>query len=141
MPLIPTTPEPNMPSTPQPQTTLTGNWDQQFFDQAFVSDPLGFEGAGTVDFLYNAGAVNNMFASPAYPSSSYSPSLSYSSEGSIDGSLDNSHLDPKLTEYDDLFNPHIPFNGGNDLCLTPPRFDFSTLLPLQSLKQAATNSH
>lgn len=70
-----------------------------------------------------------MFASPAYPpSSNYSPAMSFSSESSIDG-LENVHIDPKLTnDYDDLFNSHIPFNGGSDLCLTPPQFDFSTYL-------------
>lgn len=113
-----------MPSTPQPQ--MTGNWDQQFFDQAFMSEIQGFEGA-TMDFLYNAGAAG-MFASPAYPASNYSPSLSYSSGGSIDDTLENIHIDPKLTEYDDLFNTNISFNGGNDLCLTPPRFDYSMCL-------------
>ena len=100
-----------------------GNWDQQFFDQAFMSDMPSFEG-GTVDFLYSAGEAG-MFASPAYPSSNYSPAMTFSSEGSIDG-LDKIHIDPKLTnDYDDLFNTNIPFNGGNDLCMTPPQFDFS----------------
>lgn len=93
-----------------------------------MSEIQGFEG-GTVDFLYNAGAAS-MFASPAYPpSSNYSPAMSFSSEGSIDG-LENGHIDPKLTtDYDDLFNTHIPFNHGNDLCLTPPQFEFSTSFP------------
>jgi hypothetical protein len=126
MPLpLPTT---EMPSTPQQTPAPTGNWEQQFFDQAFMSEIQGFEG-GTVDFLYNAGAAS-MFASPAYPpSSNYSPAMSFSSEGSIDG-LENGHIDPKLTtDYDDLFNTHIPFNHGNDLCLTPPQFEFSTSFP------------
>ena len=119
------TPEPIIPSTPQQQPALTGNWDQQFFDQAFMSEIQGFEG-GTVDFLYNAGAAG-VFASPVYQSSNYSPSLSYSSKSSMDGSLDNINIDPKLTnEFDDLFNTHIPFNGGNGLCLTTPPLDFST---------------
>jgi hypothetical protein len=116
-----------MPSTPQQHPALAGNWDQQFFDQAFMAEMQGFEG-GTIDFLYNAGAVG-MFANPAYPpASNYSPAMSFSSEGSVDG-LENVHIDPKLAnDYDDLFNTRIPFNGGNDLCLTPPQFDFSMYL-------------
>jgi hypothetical protein len=119
------TPEPIIPPTPQQQPAFTGSWDQQFFDQAFMSEIQGFEG-GTVDFLYNVGAAG-MFASPVHQSSNYSPSLSYSSKSSMDGILDNINIDPQLTnDFDDLFNTHIPFNGGNNLCLTMPPLDFST---------------
>lgn len=98
-----------------------------------MSELQDFEG-GTVDFLYQAGAAG-MFASPAYPSSNYSPALSYTSEGSIDGSLDGVHIDPKLTnDYDDLLNTH-PFNGGNDLCLTPPSFEYGMCLTFIEIRE------
>jgi hypothetical protein len=118
---------------PPPPPALTGNWDQQFFDQAFVSEIQAFDG-GPVDFLYNAGAAG-MMASPAYPpSSSFSPAMSFSSEGSIDG-LDNIHIDPKLThDYNEYYETHIPFNGGSDLCLTPPQFDFRRCLLFRERK-------
>lgn len=92
-----------------------------------MSEIQDFEG-GIVDFLYQAGAAS-LFASPAYPSSNYSPALTYTNESSIDGSLESVHNGPTLSnDFDDLFNTHVPFNGGNDLCLTPTRFEYGMSL-------------
>ena len=133
-----TTPESNIPSTPQQQTAFAGNWDQQFFDQAFMTEINGLD--GTVDLLYRVGAAG-MFANPTYPSSNYSPSLSYSSDCSMDCSPDNIVIDPKLTnEYDNLFDTNISFNNGNDICLTTPPLDFSTSFLYACLIQRAPNN-
>jgi hypothetical protein len=79
---------------------------------------------GTLDFLYGAGS-SGLFASPTYAPSNYSPSLSYTSEASVDG-FDSMSIDPKLTnEFDDLFGTQIPFTSGSDLCLNTPPLDYS----------------